>query len=48
MDETKFTTKEKNKILKEVLKKTSQYYEESLQEQDLKEGEKAIGSIKSD
>ena len=42
---TKFTNEEKNKILKEVLKKINQYYEEALKKKDLEESEEAINSI---
>lgn len=34
MPKTNFTNKQKEEILKEVLKKTNKYYEESVQKQE--------------
>jgi len=45
MPETKFSTKEKNRILKEVLKKTNLYYEEILRKQEADKGEDDIESV---
>ena len=39
MPKAKFTNKQKNEILKKVLKKTHQYYEEAIREQESKEME---------
>jgi len=42
MTKTKFTTKKKNEILKKVLKKTNQYFEESIHEQESNELDQSL------